>query len=102
VGGGPEWGQVLGADHLGEGIPNIEDLVKFMLLKKGNGEVELEYFKYSIHALLDFQSALPSPINTVLYLGGTEKRHTGNVLARGGMCALFGGSLTRRTLHVCE
>jgi len=40
-----------------------------LLLKKRNRGVELEYFKYFIQTLLDFKSALPSSINTVLYLG---------------------------------
>jgi hypothetical protein len=74
---------VLRAGPSGGGIPKKEDLVLFLLLKKGNGGVEFEYIKYSIQALLDFKSALPSSINIVLYLGEAEERHTGNVPARG-------------------
>ena len=70
------------------GISKEEDLVYLCLLEKGNGRVELEYFKNTCQTLLDFHSALPFPVNIVMYLRGAEGRHSKHVLAR-GICVVF-------------
>ena len=72
-------------------IPKTEDLIYLWLLEKGNGGFDLEYFKNIVQTLLDFKSALPSPVNIVMYLGGTEERHPIDVLARGACVVLIEG-----------
>ena len=69
-------------------MSKTENLIYLWLLEKLNGGVECEYFKDIFKALLVFKSALPSPVNIVMYLGGAEGRHPIHVLAMGA-CVVF-------------
>ncbi len=74
--------EVLGVIPSGRGLPEAEEFIQLMLLKKGHGGVELESFKNSIDALLDFKSALPPPVNVLLHLGVAEESSAGKILTR--------------------
>ena len=63
-----EWGKMASASLPSGCFPYTKDLVYLRLLEKIDGGVELEYSKNIFYSVLDLHSALPFPVDVVMYL----------------------------------